>query len=221
MMITIDSTLKEKIESFKIATITYKGIIVSDSPKMLKGRLQMFQESLYFETQEKELMDFPGLKEWRNIFKLAGGDPSRYRHSAEALYRRIKKQNYLPSIHSATDLNNFFSLQYESPLGIYDLDHIQGDIIFTIGTDYDEYEGINERNNTMKNIIISKDEIGAFGSPYVDSKRTMVTADTTNAIQFIYLRPSLSIEEAEKLTTSLMNMFTSIHGGEANFTIYS
>ncbi|WP_019244017.1 MULTISPECIES: B3/B4 domain-containing protein [Bacillus] len=220
MTIQIDSILKEKIPDFKIAAIYYHSITVSDSPQMLKGRLQMFQESLYFETQEKELMDFPGLKEWRNVFKLAGGDPSRYRHSAEALYRRVKKQNYLPSIHTATDINNFFSLQYECPLGIYDLAHIQGNIVFTIGKETDEYLGINERNNTMKNIIISKDEIGAFGSPYVDSKRTIVTTSTTNAIQFIYLRPSLSLEESEKLTESLMNMLLSIHGGEGSFTIY-
>lgn len=220
MHISIDSILKKKIPTFKIGVITYHGITVGDSPQMLKGRLQLFQESLFLETQEKEIMAFPGLKEWRDTFKEAGTDASRYRHSAEALYRRIKKQNYLPSIHSAIDINNFFSLQYECPIGIYDYDHIKGDVTFTIGNDHDEYEGINERNNNMKNMILSKDDFGAFGSPYVDSKRTMVTSDTKNAIQFIYIRPSLSIEESEQLTSSLMNMFISIHGGESSFKVY-
>ncbi|WP_163101982.1 B3/4 domain-containing protein [Peribacillus alkalitolerans] len=220
MEIYIDQTLKEKVPGFKIGYIQYNGIEVGDSPQMLKGRLQLFQESLYFDMLEKEIMSFEGLKEWRDTFKLAGSDPSRYRHAAEALYRRIKKQNYLPSVHSAIDVNNFFSLQYQVPIGIYDLAHIKGNITFAIGQANDEYEGINGRTNSMFNMIHSRDELGPFGSPYVDSERTKVTTDTKNAVQFIYLRPSISIEEAEKMTQSLKDMFLQIHGGEAkNFII--
>ncbi|MBD3107165.1 hypothetical protein IEO70_02125 [Bacillus sp. AGMB 02131] len=220
MNISINSSIKSKIPSFKIGCIIYKDITVGDSPQMLRGRLQFFQELLFMDINEKELSDFPGIKEWRTVFKLAGTDPSRYRHSAESLYRRIKKQNYLSTVNSAIDLNNFFSLQYQSPFGIYDLNQIDGDITFTIGTEEDTYFGLNERNNTMKDIIISQDRQGPFGSPYIDSNRTMVTSSTNRAIQFIYLRPSLSFNESEKLTSSVMNSFISIHGGEAHFKIY-
>ncbi|WP_108671887.1 B3/4 domain-containing protein [Peribacillus acanthi] len=219
MEISIDQTLKDKIPGFKIGYIHYKGIEVGDSPQMLRGRLQLFQESLYFDMLEKEIMNFEGLKEWRDTFKLAGTDPSRYRHAAEALYRRIKKQNYLSPVHSAIDVNNFFSLQYQVPIGIYDLSHIKGDITFTIGQANDEYEGINGRTNSMFNMIHSRDEIGPFGSPYVDSERTKVTEDTKNAVQFIYLRPSSSAEKAEKMTHSLKDMFLQIHGGEAEYRV--
>ncbi|MGN1400434.1 MAG: B3/4 domain-containing protein [Bacillus sp. (in: firmicutes)] len=207
------------VDRFQIGAITYRDITVSESPQMVKGRLQLFQESLYIETQEKELMDFPGIKEWRQVFKAAGTDASRYRHSAEALYRRVKKQNFLPSVHSATDLNNFFSLQYQCPLGIYDSDQIDGDILLTIGTEKDSYEGINGRVNNMKNIIVSKDAIGAFGSPYVDSDRTKVTVLTKNAVQLVYLRPSLEADEAAKLTKSVMDSFLNLHGGEGSFSV--
>ena len=88
---------------------------------MLKGRLQLFQEQLFFEMEEKKVTEFDGIKEWRALWKKFGADPNRYRHSAEALYRRIAKQNYITPMHSAVDLNNFFSMQYEIPMGIYDL----------------------------------------------------------------------------------------------------
>ena len=71
----------------------------------------------------------------------------------------------------------------------------------------------------MFNMIHSRDELGPFGSPYVDSERTKVTTDTKNTVQFIYLRPSISIEEAEKMTQSLKDMFLQIHGGEAKYFI--
>lgn len=218
-MIKNSTVLTETITGWKIGVIRYSGITVSESPQMLKGRLQLFQESLYFEQQDKELQDFPGIKEWRKTFKLAGTDASRYRPSVEALYRRIKKQNYLQPVNSAIDINNFFSLQYEIPLGIYDSDRISGDITATIGSEADEYEGINGRMNSMNNMILTRDDLGPFGSPFVDSKRTMVTEKTSNAIQIVYIRPSMSIEEAKKLTASLMEMFTSIHGGQGSFDI--
>lgn len=211
--ITISPELLSLVPGFKMGIIIYKDIEVGSSPQMLRGRLQLFQESLYFDLEEKQLSDLKGISEWRSIFKKTGKDPNRYRHSAEALYRRVKKQNYIQSINSATDLNNFLSLKYEIPLGIYDLSHLNGDIIISIGTEDEEYEGLNGRSNSLHQLIISSDEKGGFGSPYVDSVRSAVTEATRDAIHLIYLRPSLTIEEGELLTESVMNMFTQIHGG--------
>ncbi|MFF2288615.1 B3/B4 domain-containing protein [Peribacillus butanolivorans] len=219
MEINISANLSSKIPDFKVGIITYENIEVGPSPQMVKGRLQLFQEALFFDLDEKELTDFPGIKEWRKIFKTTGTNPSRYRPSVEALYRRVKKQNYLTSIHSAIDLNNFFSLLYEVPIGIYDADKLTGDISIKIGESTDEYNGLNGRLNSMENMITSADRDGAFGSPYVDSERTKVTEETKKAIQIIYLQPKTQIKEAHQLTESLMKMFLEIHGGEGTYSI--
>ncbi|AXN39780.1 B3/B4 domain-containing protein [Peribacillus butanolivorans] len=219
MEINISANLSSKIPDFKVGIITYENIEVGPSPQMVKGRLQLFQEALFFDLDEKELTGFPGIKEWRKIFKTTGTNPSRYRPSVEALYRRVKKQNYLTSIHSAIDLNNFFSLLYEVPIGIYDADKLTGDISIKIGESTDEYNGLNGRLNSMENMITSADRDGAFGSPYVDSERTKVTEETKKAIQIIYLQPKTPIKEAHQLTESLMKMFLEIHGGEGTYSI--
>jgi len=217
--IQISAEIYELIPDFKIGVIEYKNITVGDSPQMVKGRLQLFQESIFFELDNKQLTDLPGIKEWRNIFKNIGKDPNRYRHSAEALFRRIQKQNYLPSIHSAIDINNFFSLQYQVPIGVYDYDQLKAPVVIRIGKEGEEYSGLNGRTNSLDHLILSSDENGPFGSPFVDSDKAPVTVDTKNALQIIYLRSSTSVEDARKLTESLMNMFTQIHGGEASFQI--
>ncbi|CEG23535.1 B3/4 domain protein [Planococcus massiliensis] len=219
MKASIDPHIKEILPDFKIGIIHYNNITVSDSPQMLKGRLQLFQEQLYFDLDEKELTDFPGLMEWKLAWKALGADPNRYRHSAEALFRRIKKQNYLKPVHSGVDMNNFLSLQYEIPLGLYDEDKIEGDVEIALGTEQDQYEGINNRLNTLTNIIVAKDNSGAFGSPYVDSLRTAVTEETKNALHIFYLRPSMDRDTALELLTAASNMFTGINGGDAEFYI--
>ncbi|MBM4764656.1 phenylalanine--tRNA ligase beta subunit-related protein [Bacillus sp. B15-48] len=219
MEIHIADTLCQHVPEFIAGAICYKNIQVGTSPQMLKGRLQLFQESIYVELDDKNVTDFAGINEWRQIFKQTGKDPNRYRHSAEALYRRIKKQNYLQPIHSAIDLNNFFSLQYEVPIGIYDADKLTGSIEIKLGGETEEYVGLNGRNNSLANLIVTADNEGPFGSPFVDSQRSAVTTETENALQIIYLQPSLGIEKNKKLTESLMNMFLQIHGGEGSYRL--
>jgi DNA/RNA-binding domain of Phe-tRNA-synthetase-like protein len=217
--IQLSSELIELIPNFKVGIIEYKNISVGDSPQMVKGRLQLFQESIYFELENKAVTDLPGIHEWRQVFKITGKDPNRYRHSAEALMRRVQKQNYLSSVQSAIDINNFFSLQYQVPIGIYNRDQLTDPVTIRIGQEGEEYPGLNGRMNSLHNLIISSDQQGPFGSPFVDSERSPVTEKTKNALHIIYLRPSTNTESARKLTESLMNMFTQIHGGEGNFRI--
>lgn len=217
--VQIDAILRDKIPNFKAGLIFYQNIAVGDSPQMIKGRLQLFQESIFFDLQDKVINDISGIKEWRQTFKAIGTNPSRYRPSVEALYRRIQKQNYIQPVHSAIDINNFFSLQYEVPIGIYDLDQIAGDVTLKIGDETDQYDGLNGRSNSMKGMITSADKNGPFGSPFVDSERTKVTETTTSALQIIYLKQQTSLEEADKLTQSLMKMFLQVHGGEGIYTI--
>ncbi|HJV31595.1 MAG TPA: phenylalanine--tRNA ligase beta subunit-related protein [Bacillales bacterium] len=221
MEIQISSEISSLIPDFKIGIIEYKNITVADSPPMLKSKLQLYQESLYFDLENKNVTELPGVQEWRSIFKKTGKDPNRYRPSVEALYRRVKKQNFLHAVQSAIDVNNLFSLQYEVPIGIYDLEKLSESITIRIGKENEEYIGLNGRSNSLQQLILSADSQGPFGSPFVDSERSPVTEKTKNALQIIYLRPSTSLDSATKLTESLMNMFIQIHGGEASFHVLS
>ncbi|KYD24567.1 B3/B4 domain-containing protein [Parageobacillus toebii] len=219
MDVVVAETIKQMIPEFKVGIILYNHIVVDDSPQMLKGRLQLFQESIYFDLQETAIADIPELAEWRRAFKTIGTDPSRYRPSSESLYRRIQKKNFIPTIHSAADVNNFFSLYYKIPIGIYDLDKLEGPITIDIGTDQDEYIAINGRTVNFSRKIVSRDIHGPFGSPIVDSQRTAVTKETKNAVQIVYLLPSMKEEQCEKLLQSMQNMFIQIHGGDATLQL--
>jgi DNA/RNA-binding domain of Phe-tRNA-synthetase-like protein len=218
--INLSTELIEQIPSFKVGIIEYKNITVGESPQMVRGRLQLFQESIFFELENKSVTDLPGIQEWRKVFKMLGKDPNRYRPSAEALYRRVQKQNYLVPVQSVIDINNFFSLQYQVPIGVYDLDQLIGPVEVRIGRKGEEYLGLNGRMNSMEHLIVSSDQHGPFGSPFVDSERTQVMEKTKNALQIIYVRPSIDKTDAEKLAESLMNMFVQIHGGDASFHIF-
>lgn len=219
MDISINQSLLTQYPELKFGIIHYTKIVVAESPQMIKGRMQLYQENLNLEMQENPVTQREGIAEWRRLWKKLGADSNRYRHSAESLMRRISKQNYLTPYHSGVDLNNFFSLQYEIPVGLYDVDQLQGDIEIALGNEDTGYEGLNGRFNSLNKILYSYDAVGAFGSPFVDSKRTSVSEETTEALQIFYLRPSLTEENATKLLASAGKMFNQIHGGDYNIAL--
>lgn len=219
--VSVSPGIREKIPEFKIGVLAYYDIAVSDSPQTLREQLSVIQEEIGARLEKKSYADIPGLYEWRWVFKTLGTDPSRYRPSAEALYRRVKKGDKLSPIHSVADLNNYFSLKYEVPIGVYDLDKFEGAVEIRVGVESDSYEGINGRQMNMEGKLLSADASGAFGSPIVDSKRTMVTNDTTNALQIVYLRPGMDKTEAERLIQDIRTRSEQIHGGKQELTIIS
>ena len=215
MRVSLDSQLIERVHELKIGLIHYTKISVGDSPQMLKGRLQLFQEQLFFEIEEHGFEHFPTLTSYRTIFKQTGTNPTRYRPSAEALYRRVAKQNYMLPVHSGIDSNTFFSLYYGIPFGLYDTAHLDGHLHFAIGDESTSYEALNGRETTLTGILTSHDATGPFGSPYVDSVRTAVTTDTKDALHILYFTPETTEQQAEKTLEAVQSMFIQVHGGDS------
>ena len=77
----------------------------------------------------------------RTMYKRVGIDPTKTRPSSEALLRRVRRGDELPRINSLVDVINWCSLETQLPFGLYDLDHIQGDVTLRLGRDGEEYAG--------------------------------------------------------------------------------
>ena len=55
--ITLDSSLTNLVPAFKIGIIHYTKIVVAESPQMIKGRTQLYQENLFLELQEQAVTE--------------------------------------------------------------------------------------------------------------------------------------------------------------------
>lgn len=214
MKVQLDATVSERLPRLTLGILHYSGASVSDSPKMLQGRINYFVEGLRLEHDVSKLTEIEGIREWRAAFKQAGIDPSRYRPSSEALLRRLLQGNAFFWINSAVDINNFFSVHHALPFGIYDQDQLVGDVVFRIGCADDIYEGLNGREVNMEGKLLLADENGAFGSPIVDSKRTSVTESSRNLMQVIFFHEQVSAQKQDEILGSVGRMFTEINGGE-------
>lgn len=133
-----------------------------------------------------EISKRPGVRATKEAYRMLGKDPSRYRPSAEALCRRIIQGKDLYHINNVVDLLNVISLDTGLSIGGYDAEKIQGDIVLSIGRTDEPYDAIGRGELNIENIPVFRDRIGAFGSPTSDSRRTMVTDDTTHFLMVIF-----------------------------------
>ena len=214
MNVRLDSSVTDQIPGLSLGVLLYNGISVSDSPKMLQGRIHYFVEKLRLEHDLTRLQEVEGIAEWRSIFKRLGTDPSRYRPSSEALLRRLLQGNPFYWINSAVDVNNFFSVLYALPLGIYDRDQLDGDVVCRVGQTEDRYDGLNGREVHMENKLLLGDARGPFGSPIVDSRRSSVTEQSQNLLQVIFFHERVPASKREEILGSVGRMFTEINGGD-------
>ena len=157
-----------------------------------EGSLELWEEidkvqipKLVKEYTTATLSTHPQIKASRQAYKAAGKDPARYRVSSEALMRRILQGKGLYRVNNVVDCNNLISLQTGLSCGLYNLDNIEGDIIFRIGKAGEDYEGIGRGKLNIEGLPVFSDSLGAFGSPTSDSVRTMVTPEARRVMLVI------------------------------------
>jgi DNA/RNA-binding domain of Phe-tRNA-synthetase-like protein len=91
----------------------------------------------------------------------------------------------LPRINNVVDVINYVSVESRLPIGLYDLAHVQGDIVFRAGRDGETYKGIGKYDLNLEGLPVFCDAAGPHGSPTSDSERTMVTEATKQVIAII------------------------------------
>jgi DNA/RNA-binding domain of Phe-tRNA-synthetase-like protein len=137
-----------------------------------------------------------GIQKARELYRAIGVDPTRNRPSSEALIRRLIKSKELYRINSLVDVINYVSLCYLLPLGLYDMERIEGDTVtLRRGAPGDGYEGIRKDWVNLDGCYSMYDSAGPFGSPTADSARTMVRPETSSALIIIFAPASVAKDE--------------------------
>ena len=95
----------------------------------------------------------------------------------------------MPRINSLVDVANLLSLQLQVPVGLYDLDKVEGEeLVIRTGREGEDYAGIGKDHVSVGGRLCVADELGPCGNPSSDSARTRITTATT-AAAWIYFLP--------------------------------
>jgi DNA/RNA-binding domain of Phe-tRNA-synthetase-like protein len=123
----------------------------------------------------------------RALYRRFGVDPTRHRPSSEALLRRVRRGDPLPRVNSLVDVGNVVSLRLQVPVGLYDLDRVEGGLRVRLGREGESYAGIGKEAVGVAGRICVADDRGPCGNPSADSARTMITTATQRAAWIFFL----------------------------------
>jgi len=184
MQITIDPKLKAKCPRTALACVTAL-VEARPSPAALLQEMKTRESEIEKLPFPRGVLESAQVETTRKAYKALGKDPSRYRGSAEALLRRVVAGKGLPEINSVVDVINLVSLESRLPVGLYDLGHIVGEIVFRAGRAGETYKGIGKYDLNLEGLPLFSDDAGPHGSATSDSERTMVTAATNQVLAVI------------------------------------
>ena len=184
MRVRIDEALKAKWPKTALGCITAQVQAVSSPPALIGEMHARVQEILRL-PYARGVLESPQIAATRAAYRAVGKDPARYRGSAEALLRRVIAGKGVPQINAVVDVINLVSVESRLPIGLYDLAHVNGEIVFRAGRSGETYKGIGKFDLNLEYLPVFCDELGPHGSPTSDSERTMVTGQTRQALAVI------------------------------------
>jgi DNA/RNA-binding domain of Phe-tRNA-synthetase-like protein len=161
--------------------------------------------------------EIPGLGEARSLYKSFGMDPSRHRPSSEALLRRVIKGKELYRISNVVDCCNLASLEFLLPVGMYDLDHVVGDVVLRTGNEGEQYPGIRKGDVHLAGRLGLFDEQGPFGSPTSDSARTCTRPETKTIFAVIMATVAYPLPDMEENLSTFSDRFQEFCGAREVF----
>lgn len=182
VQVSLSEKIKEVAPNLKLGLLE-AHVKVTDHNETLWEEIDAMTEN--FDLETSDIAKLSPVSAARKVYRALGKDPTRYRLSSDSLMRRIVKSQGLYKVNDVVDINNLLSIECGHSIGTYDLDKIQGPIVYDVGTADEEYRGIGRGVLNIDGLPVFKDELGSFGSATSDSERTMVTTQTKRILMNI------------------------------------
>ena len=212
MNISIHENIRQVMPGCRLGCIIIENVAVRGTPPALAQEFNELQAQVAKAYKLDILPTMPRIMAVRSMYKKLHFDPQRYRPASEALVRRVLQNKGVYFVNSAVDVNNYCSIKFMLPFGIYDLDCIQGNVVFRIA-DAGTYVNISGNTISTEGKPFLTDDAGVFGNPTADARRTAVTLTTRNLLCVIYADEEVPDKELTEILDFTADMLTRYNGG--------
>jgi DNA/RNA-binding domain of Phe-tRNA-synthetase-like protein len=152
----------------------------------LDDRTEKYKDVARQRLADRPEAEFPEIQAWRRTFSKMGLKPTQYRCASEALLRRFRKEDVIPTIGPPIDLCNAIAAAYAIPIAIFDTDRIASSlqVRFATGTEtYLAFSGEEEHPEAHEVIFVDEDDrVHARRWTNRQSRFSAVSGETKNAL---------------------------------------
>ncbi len=217
--ISVTPTIRSKIPGLRLGIIEVFNIVIQKDSKLVEREYAHLEQYIRDKFSGTPPSTDRVVSQVRRMYRRIGWEPTQYRPSSEAMIRRFLKQTGLYRINNIVDLGNIVSTHYHLPMGLYDDEKINGDILLDVGREDEHYQGISRDHIRAAGKLILRDEEGIFGNPTADSRRTSIT-DQTRAVLVIFFTPPETAVAYLSETLNMMESFLKLECPECTVKNY-
>jgi len=216
-VLKIDNEVKARYPGLDVLTCRVANVVVEK--KNLE--LEKFKEELIKEAKDKytldSLKDAPTFRAYRDFFWRVGIDPTKNRPAAEALIRRILRDNPIPNINTIVDAYNLASIKTEIALAAFDIQELEGDLVMRFARRGEKFLGIGmEKPIDLEGgeVVISDDQKLVAIYPHRDADRSKVTEKTENILLLVCGVLGITMDVLARAATVAVEYITRFCDGE-------
>lgn len=216
MNVIISEEVKARTSGIKLGV----GLINNMEVRRESNELELMKKNIIREIKNKlkveELKNNEIINKERKMYRLYKMDPTKLRTSSEALVRKVLTDGTLPKINTIVDCNNICSITSLLPMGVYDYDHIKGDIIVRTAEKDEKIHLIGGKQYSFEGgeIVVSDyEKILCLGYATADCDSTKITKNTKNIVLLVYSFPAISMDYTSFHLNKTVDLMIKIGGG--------
>jgi len=212
MKFDIHESLKQGGAHPRLGYILIRNAKVQGTPPSLAQKFFQLQTSIAAVYNIETLVNIPRLSGVGSLYNQKNFDATRYNLSSEELVRRVldNKESYY--VNSAVTVAHYCSINFLLPVGLYDLNQINGDIMYNIPLE-DNYMDIKGDVMATDCKPFLSDGNGVFGNSNADTRRTAVSLSTNNLLAVVYADEKVATEELGHVLNFTGEMIICYNGG--------
>jgi lysyl-tRNA synthetase class 2 len=188
MLVRCDQEVFEMFPEANVYGIVFQGVADFDPVTVAPWKQRAIDSVASSGFTSDTVLEATVVKEWRNAFQRFGVKPSKYRSSIEQLYRRALKQELIETSLPLVNLYCYVSLIEMVPMGAYDVEKLDGDIVIRLSKENETFIGIGDTTPLIAHpgVVVYSDDGGiiSWAWNHRDAARVALSPETNKAIFF-------------------------------------
>lgn len=212
MKFEIHENIKQKKSHCQLGYLMIHNAKVQGTPTSLAQKFFRLQTSISEIYNIDGLGKTPRLAAVRNLYNKDEFDITRYNMDSEELVQRVLRKKDAYYVNSAVVAAQYCSIHFLLPVGLYDLDQINGDISYGLPVE-ESYINSNGESMPTDGQEFLSDNHGIFANEIVDTRRTAVTLSTKNLLAVVYANEKVTRDELLDILNLIGETIICYNGG--------
>ncbi len=189
MKLVLSDSIQKKFPDLRIGVAVAEGVINKSSPELEDFITKEFRIFASKHDHPSDIAKHKNINAWREIYKSFGVNPKKKKPTAEALLTRVVRSSFIPNINPAVDAYLASEMLHYLPIGGYDLDRIEGDIVLKESIGNEEFIGVGstEVESTIEGEVVYCDKARILTRRwnYRDCDYSKIDTGTTRLALFV------------------------------------